>query len=304
METKHKDLDDPKYSPSDPKYSPDNPKYSPSDPKYSPDDPKYSPDDSHNNHCTKCDKTLSNPQNYKRHVSICQGKKDPLKCQYCFKVFTRSQSKYKHIKICKEKQKSALVVHSQSNIGTNIETQNNNINNGTINNNNVTLIVYNHGASDSFKTDHITYRELKDTLKIMSRDVNDEKKVSVLEQYMRHILANPDNRCIKKTNIRDVYSKIHVGDNKWISKSDRDIYPKLTCNIAEGFNDLVGIRNSEQSMIKQAKLNELSQFLDYMTDNGYRNDNDDEVNQQTEMLFRELVKRIKGVVFDVTKIHI
>jgi len=217
------------------------------------------------------------------------------------------------MKICKEKQTTALVVQPHTtigtNIGTNIETTNitnnnsNNTNNyGTINN--MSIIVYNDKDADSFKTDHISYRDLKDTLKIMNRDVNDEKKVSVIEQYMRHLLSNPDNRCIKKTNMRDVYSKIHVGDNNWISKSDKDIYPKLTCNIAEGLSGLIGVRNAEQSMIKQAKLNELSQFLDYMTDNGYRNDDDDEINQQTEMLFRELVKRIKGVVFDVTKIRI
>ena len=211
----------------------------------------------------------------------------------------------RHIKGCVARNKEALQSNEPApSINTNcsINGGNNNTINGVVNN--ISLVVYNHNDPESFKKDHISYRDLKDTLKIISRDINDEKKVCLMEQYTRQLISNPDNRCIKKTNMRDVYSRVHVGNNNWVSKSDKDIYPKLTCNIAEGLNDLIGIRNAEQRMIKANKLKELSNFLEYMTDNGYRNDEDEEINHHTQMDFKEIVKRIKAVVFDITKIHL
>jgi hypothetical protein len=96
--------------------------------------------------------------------------------------------------------------------------------------------------------------------------------------------------------MREFYSKIHTGNNNWITKTDRELYPKLTCNIAQGLSDFITLRNDQQRMITERKLNELKIFLDYMSD--------EDINLETQILFKELVKHIKCTVFDITKMYI
>ena len=280
-------------------------------PKDTPNAPKDTPNAPKNidkNQCEKCEKIFARHNYLVKHFLKCKGKKNSLQCELCKEIFSCPPHKYRHQKSCKIKHEEIIKQQQQLTIIENQTNNNitNNINNGIINNNNnITLIVYNHDDSNSFIKDHITTSELKNTLKIINKDPNDEKKVSLIEQYVRQLLTNPDNRCIKKTNMRDIYSKIHIGNNNWITKTDLDIYPKLTCNIAEGLSELIISRRSdEQRMVTEQKLKELSAFLDYMAENGYRNDDDSEINNQTRLLFNKLVKRIKGVVFDITKIQI
>ena len=280
-------------------------------PKENPNAPKENPNISiklYRNQCEKCEKIFARHNYFIKHSENCKGKINKLECKLCKEIFTLPTAKYRHQKSCKIKHEENIKQQQQLTIIENQTNNNitNNINNGVINNNNnLTLIVYNHDDSNSFIKDHITTSELKNTLKIINKDPNDEKKVSLIEQYVRQLLTNPDNRCIKKTNMRDIYSKIHIGNNNWITKTDLDIYPKLTCNIAEGLSEfIISRRSDEQRMITEQKLKELSAFLDYMSENGYRNDDDSEINNQTRLLFNKLVKRIKGVVFDITKIKI
>ena len=271
--------------------------------------------------CKKCNKILTQKRYLIKHQSTCTGVTNSLECYICHKIFETISAKCKHIKKCKER---ALIIKEEHEvIPTNIVNNNGiiikeepqvipintttNINNGIINNNttiNYNIVIYKDDYPDNFSKNHITSPELKKTLKIIHRDLNDEKKVIMIEDYVRKLLINPDNRCIKKTNMRDAYSRVHIGDNNWISKPDTDLYPQLTCNIAEGLSDLIYIRNEEQRMITELKLQELQNFLNYMTDNGYRNDEDKNINLKTKLMFKKLVKRIKGVVFDVTKIKI
>ena len=151
---------------------------------------------------------------------------------------------------------------------------------GTINNN--ITIVLNLEDSECFDKTHISNTQLKDILRLIHRNSNDAKKVNMIEEYTRQLLLNPINRCIKKTNMREFYSKI----------------------IAQGLSDFITLRNDQQRMITERKLNELKIFLDFMSDEGYRNDDDEDINLETQILFKELVKHIKCTVFDITKMHI
>jgi hypothetical protein len=185
------------------------------------------------------------------------------------------------------------------------QTINNTLN--QVNNTNITILAVDPNKLDEleFVTDHITNPELKSILKITHQDISDSKKINMLETYMRHLMTNPINKCIKKTNLQNVYSQIHTGDNKWETKHDKELYPKLTCNVAQGFSGLMSLRNSEKPMIKtERKLEELKAFLDYMSDEGYRNDSDPEINHQTHLAFKELVQRFKSVIFDVFKVNL
>ena len=266
--------------------------------------------------CEKCTKNLSNARNLKYHIGICKGVKNSLECYNCHKLFNSHSAKSYHLKSCTER---ALITVPQPSSPqalptsiTNNNTTNNTTNiienqNNTINNTNITIIAVDPNKLDelAFVTDHITNPELKKILKLTHKDVSDEKKVSMLETYMRHLMTNPVNKCIQKTNMQNCFSKVHTGEDNWEVKHDKELYPKLTCNVAQGFSGLMVERNEETNMIKtERKLEELRAFLDYMSDEGYRNDSNESINHQTHLLFKELVQRIKGVVFEVTKISI
>lgn len=264
--------------------------------------------------CDKCTKVLSNARNLKYHVGICKGVKNSLECYNCHKLFNSHSAKSYHLKTCtvqtlitlSESQQQPSSITNNNNT-TNISGDQNNTVNNTVNNTNITILAVDPNKLDqlAFVTDHITNPELKNILKLTHQDVTDAKKVNMLETYMRHLLANPVNKCIQKTNMQNGFSKIHTGENNWEIKHDKELYPKLTCNVAQGFSGLMLERNDETNMIKtERKLEELRAFLDYMSDEGYRNDSDESKNHQTHLIFKELVQRIKGVVFEVTKIKI
>ena len=266
--------------------------------------------------CEKCNKILSTNQNYKNHIERCKGAINGLQCHNCKQLFNNRTSKSRHLKTCLSQ---ALIVapatqsvpvtttnNNTTNIGRDL---NNTINNSTTVNqtNNITILTVDPNKIDEleFITDHITNPQLKSILKLTHRDESDAKKVNMLETYVRQLMTNPANKCIQKSNMQNVYSQIHTGDNKWETKHDKDLYPKLTCNVAQGFSGLMASRNEDAPMIKTArKLEELKAFLDYMADEGYRNDSDEKINHQTHLIFKELVQRIKSVVFDITKVNI
>ena len=263
--------------------------------------------------CNKCNKILSSKQKLNYHTSICKGILNSLECYICHKILSNQGSKSRHMKICKEQQEAiilsteiktpSVINNTTNNVGRDLNTIN------TVNNihqiNNITILTVDPNKLDEldFVTDHITNPQLKNILKITHQDVSDTKKVNMLEAYMRQLMSNPINKCIQKTNLQNVYSQIHTGDNKWETKHDKELYPKLTCNVAQGLSGLMISRNDDTPMIKtERKLEELRTFLDYMSDEGYRNDSDPDINHKTHLLFKELVHRIKSVVFDMTKI--
>jgi len=265
--------------------------------------------------CEKCTKVLSNKRNLKYHMNVCKGVKNSLECHICHRLFNSHSAKSFHLKTCSTRSIVNLTLPSQTLPpspttapqtinNTYISGNQNNTINNTINNN-ITILAVDPTKLENldFVTDHITNPDLKKILKITHKDMDDSKKITMLETYMRHLMANPVNKCIKKTNMQNVYSQVHVGDNKWETKHDKDLYPKLTCNVAQGFSGLMVLRNSDAPMIKtERKLEELKAFLDYMADEGYRNDSNPDVNHQTHLDFKELVQRIKAVIFDVFKI--
>ena len=76
---------------------------------------------------------------------------------------------------------------------------NNTINNITNNNNNTyNIIVYKPNGNDTmeFITDHITKNDFK------SLFIDNPSEKELVENYARHLLSNPMNQCIKKTNTK------------------------------------------------------------------------------------------------------
>ena len=242
--------------------------------------------------CIKCNKILSSKRNLDKHLLICKGVLNPFECHLCHKILANSGSKSRHLKICKElliKEPSTELILPINNtiINNNI---NNNINNGIINNtSNITnIIIFDplKPYGTTLKTEHIDLEFISKLLK--------KKEKDALTLYTQKILDNPENRCIKKTNLHSIYSQIYIGDNKWDCCYDNDIYPKFISEISNCLGDLLLSKNLSRNVI-----NKLIEFIDYMAEDGYCNDDNDDKCKEIMRQYKEQIKKTKLIIYNL-----
>ena len=212
------------------------------------------------NQCNKCNKILSSQQYLQKHLLICNGVLNPLECHLCHNIFANSGSKSTHLKMCKFK--LSLIDNEKQLIPINYIT-------------NIIVFNQNNINDNSFKTHHINLEFISNLLNIKEEDA--------LTLYTEKILDNPENRCIKKTNLRSTFSEIHVGNNKWNSYYDSDIYPKFISNISNCLCELL--------INKISINNKLIEFLNYMSNHEIK----DKINKK----HKELIQRIKAIVYNL-----
>ena len=242
------------------------------------------------NKCNKCSKILSSKRYLEKHLLICKGVSNPLECHLCHKILANRSSKSTHLKICKglsikDKEPSTELTCNNT-IINNDNTVINNIGNITNINNNIIVFDPLKPYGTTLKTDHINLDFISKLLKIKEKDA--------LTLYTKKILDNPENRCIKKTNLRSIYSQIYIGDNKWDYCYDNDIYPKFISEISNCLGDLLLSKNISRNVI-----NKLIEFIDYMADDGYCND--DDINKCDEIMrkYKEQIKKTKIIVYNL-----
>jgi hypothetical protein len=154
-------------------------------------------------------------------------------------------------------------------------------------------VVYNPNASESiqFNHGHIDPKKMKKFL-IPGDDVQPERLTNVVRQWTQQLLSNDENKCVKKTNIRAAHSQVHVGNNNWESRLDKEVYPHLMNNIANDFSDFFN-ENYRRSVYKA-----LDEFIDYMASDGYCSKDSDKLIQNS---YKTLVKELKLRMFDLSK---
>jgi hypothetical protein len=249
--------------------------------------------------CNNCNKIFKNKQNLKYHLNICKGKVNRLECHICHQYFASSASKSRHIKSCQTKAMVPINTVNTPTTNYNISGDNNTINNNNINNNinnTYNIIVYKPNGNDTmeFNTDHITHNDFK------SLFIDNPSEKELVENYARQLLSNPMNQCIKKTNMRSIHSQVHVGNNNWHTRHDKDIYPKLVCDVAQTFDEFIKQKTTEDNLIISKRMvKEMERFLDYMSDKGYCND--EILGKEMDYTFKALVYSIKAITFDSTK---
>lgn len=281
--------------------------------------------------CVKCYKEFHTRWHADRHMSTCNPV-DNRVCPHCNKRFSHRTAKWRHQKTCnvklrmdaeaKENQGEEPDEYSDDDqhavVSTEIEPVQNIVNNNITNNNTTTtnshnnnnnintnvnidtqnnqvinLVVYNNDSAQTmqFVHDHIDPNVMKKFL-VPGDRVQPDKLTDVVRQWTKQLMLNKQNNCVKKTNMRSSHSQVHVGNNTWESRLDKEVYPAMMNNIANDFSDYFN-EKYRRNLYKA-----LDSFIDYMASDGYcANDSD----RAIENAYKTLVRELKLRTFDHTK---
>lgn len=268
--------------------------------------------------CYKCDKVFSRHNVLTRHVIHCTGLSS-LQCPICQKLVNSRGSKYKHVKACRAKREeeskalvvvqplevelqlpellaqteviplqeptSATIANTTNNITINGDVQQNN----NITNNNITqnIIVFQH--NEPLLHDHITKKALRKILQSHHCNYSD-----LLTAFSQEVLKRKENQCVRKTNLRSTSSAVHVGNDVWEARTDKQVIPKLLCNLAMTF---AGSMETYKLAIQKA----LDQFIEDVTCDGEHGNDDAEEIAHMQKLYKNTIGNVKHILFNVTK---
>ena len=234
--------------------------------------------------CTNCGRSFTRSYSLKVHTETCDGTSKGC-CPLCKQYFKNKVALCRHRKVCQGiTALQAVGQPSQQPSVQNITIQNmtiinNNQNNNTQNNNyNILQFPQDDDTDFDFVTDDITQS-------VMKKCVSAVKAAVGFNRFMGAVLTHPQNQFILKSNPNVNYSKIHVGDGKWILAPDSDVYPMMTHHMTTA---------------ALAKLEEFKRSLRYMCDSfhSYVNtiNTDDECKE-----YEDTIQRLKLMVVNMTK---
>lgn len=106
-------------------------------------------------------------------------------------------------------------------------------------------------------------------------------------RFCAKVLENPKNRNVQKTNIKDKYSKIYVGDDTWELALDCDVFPIMCHHMTTAaLSKMEKHRATIPRMLRQ-KAAEFTRYID-------------EVNTTDEgRIYDEAVERIKLIIVNL-----
>ena len=242
--------------------------------------------------CIKCNKILSSQKNLNRHLKTCKGVTDKLECHLCHKFFATSSTKSRHLKKCVNV--TPQIIDNSQHVS--IVNNNNNITNNTVNNNintnNNTFIVFNINDSNpiEFSDKHL------DNPSILQKIFSKEDFAQILSDYSHRIFEKPENRIIKKTNMRSYNSDVYIPEeNSWAPMLDCDIYFKIARGISSSALVLTDKNNVDIEPMYKDNLQQIQVDCEISPDKGF-----EDPEMKYSRTTRKGIQIIKNVVNSVT----
>ena len=219
------------------------------------------------NKCLKCNKILSSKQNLNKHLLICKGVSNPLECHLCHKVLANRGSKSTHLKICKGIEKETntitdLIENNNKNeiVEKNINNNNNLIINTYTNSNNVINNTYNINLISYNKEERKIEFDINHMNKNLIYKLRTMHENDAYDYFCYKLFENKNNQMIIKTNLRHIYSNVHLGFNIWEKILDNNIYHIIIYYIAKTMNNYI----IENTTIQERDDNKLGEILFYI----------------------------------------
>lgn len=268
--------------------------------------------------CIKCDHVFTRRNDMLKHYEKCRGKIDKLQCRYCLKKYGSVFSKNNHQASCRvRKELEAIniptpiiapspipipipspspsennvpVINNINNTNNTVNNTTNNTINNTVNNtiNNITnnnIIVYK--PYEPYLYDHIDKKVLRKILKL--NDLGD-----VVTEMGKEVFKRKENQCIRNTNLRSSTSSVHVGNDKWEIRTDKQIYPHAISNI------ILTIGESSDSYNLAIQDHHKQHSEDFTCNGVHCNSKDREETVFVKKMYKETIDSIKGIIYDNT----
>ena len=216
--------------------------------------------------CNKCNKILSSKQNLNKHLLICKGVSNPLECHLCHKILANRGSKSTHIKICKGKEnsKELIITEKENNNKNEIITLNNTLNNViTTNSNNVITTNYNINLISYNKEERTIEFDINHMNKNLIYKLTTMHENDAYDYFCYKLFENKNNQMIIKTNLRHIYSNVHLGFNIWEKILDNNIYHIIIYYIAKTMEKYI-MENTTIKERDEQKLGEISYYIQMM----------------------------------------
>lgn len=211
--------------------------------------------------CDKCRKSYASVYYLHKHAQRCKGAVNPYQCEFCKKEFQHEKSRFKHYNICKRKGKPDVIVYRPYGL--------------------------------EFYKDHLD----EATTNSLVRFHPSIERLTMVANYGRAMFQNPLNRCIHKKSLTGAYSTIHDMPGRWVTAIDKEIYPKLATEFANGLAELM---NTKKHLMSSIVFKQNISYLDYMAGEGYVNTDDKGLQQEMLKDFKKLTKEVKLLVYDAT----
>ena len=216
--------------------------------------------------CYKCNKILSSKQNLNKHLLICKGVSNPLECHLCHKILANRGSKSTHIKICKGKEnsKELIITEKENNNKNEIITLNNTLNNViTTNSNNVITTNYNINLISYNKEERTIEFDINHMNKNLIYKLTTMHENDAYDYFCYKLFENKNNQMIIKTNLRHIYSNVHLGFNIWEKILDNNIYHIIIYYIAKTMEKYI-IENTTIQERDENKVGDISYYIQMM----------------------------------------
>jgi hypothetical protein len=244
--------------------------------------------------CNKCNKSLSNKYNLKRHISNCKGIINPFQCQKCNKILSSISSKCRHTKTCKVKEQDCnpSIINNITNNNCNNTTNNNIINNTYIfqSNPNVHPLAYKNYSME----------ELSSNIIIPNR----RNFPLMVEDFGRLIYNDDRNKNVKKNSNKTKYCLVKKENGEWCNKLDKNILPKVTKDIAYNFRSVTDDNEEELNNINKLHtkiIPKLREFLSILVDCNLELEILNDTDKEDMKLFNDIKDRIVCVIIDSSK---
>jgi hypothetical protein len=222
--------------------------------------------------CYKCNKILSSKQYLKKHLLICNGLSNPFECHLCHKILSDRTSKFNHLKICKGKENSKVLIikekeneliESNKNEIITVNNTLNKINNITTNSNNVITTNYNINLISYNKEERTIEFDINHMNKNLIYKLITMHENDAYDHFCYKLFENKNNQMIIKTNLRHIYSKVHLGFNIWEKILDNNIYHIIIYYIAETMDKYIK-QNTTITERDERKMTELLFYIKMM----------------------------------------
>jgi hypothetical protein len=226
--------------------------------------------------CPSCYKVFKTDKTLKKHLIVCKKIQDPNECEKCHKVFADRKSKSKHMSGCQSNQ---LIVATNNNAITTTNIQNQtNIN--IQNNNTFNIIAYDESSIEQILKDHVTKSVLKKAIDVAKPQQSFYRLANV-------ILERRENRFIRKTNPKDLYSYVHTSENNWDFSYDKDIIENIVLEISCICLELLHDAKREKMHLDKTLLSRVITLAQ-------------KINEEEMPEYEEAIHRIKAIVVNLT----